>query len=167
MRSLHVVRRESKLATKGHGATADARYACNPCSRPTRSKGIRAPRASIECDADAFVLAPNDVAGFAQPVALDAEHETVRIPKRADDFHGGARRGDVADRTWKRVAAELDGPGFEDAVTRRNAMVFHRRTIDDPGPGQHVGFETCFSAREPDRFRRDQSENRSRPLITA
>jgi hypothetical protein len=88
---------------------------------------------SVECDADAFLLAPHDVAGFAQGFARDAEDKAVREPQRADDFQRGAGRGDVADRARNLRATELHGSGFEDAVTRRYAMVIHEQTIDDPG----------------------------------
>ena len=89
--------------------------------------------ASVEGHADAFFPAPHDVTRLSQPVARDAQGEPVGKPQRAVDFECRARLGDVANRAGDRVSTELDGSGFQDAVTRCDAVLGHDQMIDVMG----------------------------------
>jgi hypothetical protein len=75
--------------------------------------------ALIERYADPLLLAPDDVARFAQPFARDLQRETVGKPQRA------ARRGNITDRAGNSRLAELDCSGFQYAATWGNPVFVH------------------------------------------
>ncbi len=56
----------------------------------------------------------------------DREHKAVRKPDRALDLDGRAGRRNIADQAIERAAAELDGPGFQDAVAWRGSLLVHQ-----------------------------------------
>jgi hypothetical protein len=81
--------------------------------------------ALIERYADPLLLAPDDVARFAQPFARDLQRETVGKPQRAAHFQCRPRRGNITDRAGNSRLAELDCSGFQYAATRGNPVFVH------------------------------------------
>jgi hypothetical protein len=62
---------------------------------------------------------------LAEMLGDDHEIEAVRYPDRAGDVEGRAACGEVADGAIDAAAAELDGSGLEDAMTRRGTVLVH------------------------------------------
>jgi len=84
--------------------------------------------ASIERDADPSFPAPDDVTRPLQWMGWNDERKAVGDEKGGYDFERGAGLGDVANRAIDRAAAERDGSGLENAVTRSNSMLIHDGT---------------------------------------
>jgi len=61
----------------------------------------------------------------AEVLGDNHEIEAVRYPDWTDDVESGAARGEVADSAIDAAAAELDGSGLEDAMTRRDTVLVH------------------------------------------
>jgi hypothetical protein len=81
--------------------------------------------ALLKGQSNPLFASPNDVAEPAYAVALDPEGKAIGKPKRSAhlDSRAGCRK--VADQAGNRAAAELDGPGFVNAMTRRSALFAH------------------------------------------
>jgi hypothetical protein len=84
---------------------------------------------SIEGYADPLFPAPDDVAGQVQPVGLEDQREIV------GDAHGAGyveRRSDVrhvANHAIDRAAAELDGSGLQDTMSREGPLFAHEGVL--------------------------------------
>ena len=84
----------------------------------------------VKRNADALFGPPNDMAAPGASVGGHRQHKAVRIPDRRIDLDGGAGRREVANDTIDPGAAELDGPGFQDAVARRDPVFVHNTLRD-------------------------------------
>ena len=80
----------------------------------------------VKRNADALSVPPNDVAAPGASVRGHRQHK----PYRGIDLNGGAGRREVANDTIDPGAAELDGPGFQDTVARRDPVFVHNSVRD-------------------------------------
>ena len=84
---------------------------------------------SSERYADAFLLAPDDVAGSRQLIGPNNQRESVRNIERAQDFERRPGVRKVAHMTVNCFAAALNRAGLQDTATRYNPLMVHRAGI--------------------------------------
>ena len=82
----------------------------------------------FERHADSLFPAPDDVAGFRKPVALDSQREPIGKPEHGGDVERGAGIGNIAHRAGNRLAAELNGSGLQDALASGDPVFIHNGT---------------------------------------
>ncbi len=83
-------------------------------SPPAPSLWQTSGRHGVELHAHASRGPPDHVAGLAQMIDIDLQHEPLRNTDRAGDFEAGTRRRQVAHAAVNRAGAvEGDAAGFE------------------------------------------------------
>jgi len=95
-------------------------------------------RGSIERDADAFFLAPDDVARPLQLVRWHKQRETVGDEQGRDDFECCAGLRNIANGAIDSAPAELDRSGLQRAVARGDSGLVHGVNISRFSSGWRV-----------------------------